>query len=241
MRKGKRILKSKNKRYKTRASLEKRVGKLKRTSEGTLYSPKTKTEYVREGDYYKMVPDKWLLKELNNDLARLRRLNKKTGGLESDIEYVKYLRSEYRQKVKEFNEGKIARPETVSKTEKQIESEIIHDADYFSSENKSKYMKDLSVKNRTQYARYMGVHNVRNEKAYETIVTEGAKLSGMTREEFEGVMFPTGYNEISSYEDYKQWKEKNEQSIKNIFNSRVEEGEITRAEAKQFLKEVGYV
>lgn len=223
--------------YRKRAEL----GKLKKTSTGTYYNPKTKTEYKKTDNGYKMVTDKWLLKEMNNDIRRLQRINKKTGGVSAELEYAKYIKQDYLNSVKAFNKGEIKRPETITRRINLSESEVTTNAEYYSPENKAQYMKDIQEKNKATYSRYLGQHNVNNGKAYDKTIKDASSVLGLSIEETQELLFPSSYNELSKYNEYKKFKEQNTQSVTERVDSRIKSGEISRAEGKSLLKELGYV
>lgn len=223
--------------YRKRAEL----GKLKKTSTGTYYNPQTKTEYKKTDNGYKMVTDKWLLQQMNNDIRRLRRINKKTGGVSAELEYAKYIKQDYLNSVKAFNKGEIKRPETITRRINLSESEVTTNAEYYSPENKAQYMKDIQEKNKATYSRYLGQHNVNNGKAYDKTIKDASRVLGLSIEETQELLFPSSYNELSKYDDYKKFKEQNAQSVTERVSSRIDSGDISTAEGKTLLKELGYV
>lgn len=217
----------------------KSLGKVKKTSSGTLYNPQTKTEYKKVDGGYIMIRDKELMKWFNNELSRLRRLDKKHGGMDKDIDYIKALKDDYTKSIDAFNRGFTARPETVQKREKLLTESVLSTREQYAPSSKSKWLKDLTKKNKIARTRMLGEHEVRNEKEYDRIIKKGASLLGLSNNEFESLLYPTQANEKSEYIDIKEHQKQNEPTIKSILNERVKNGDIGKSDASNFLKEIG--
>ena len=215
------------------------IGKYKRSGKGRIYQPSTQTEFKKVAPgKWEMIPDTEVLKWFKQAEQRITsRRNKgafKGVNFSKELNQLRHARKNYLQSIKDFNEGKIKRTLTVGRREKALVDKAISIQHVFSKENKEKLVKNVHINNKIAHSRMLGRDNVYNDKLYDEAVADAMKTLGCTREEAIGYLFPSGFDEMSSYEEFKKNKENKKASIQDILNQRVKDGTITATDKDNF-------
>lgn len=156
---------------------------------------------------------------------------KDIGELEREIESVI-------TEVQKFNKGEIKRPQTVMRHVKAAETSITETAEYFTPENVETVVSTAKIQNKIMYARFRGKHGVNNQKAYDDMIKKTSNWLGISEEDATTLLFPSGAEEKSKYEDFERMKQTSNDTIMGMLNARVKSGEIKtrdRTNAKKLL------
>lgn len=220
----------------------KEIGKYKRTGrKGFIYQPSTRTEYKKVAPgKWEMIPDtevlKWFKQAEQRITSRRDKGAYKGVKFKRELDYLRHARKEYLQGVKDFNEGKITRPGTVAKREKRLTEKALEYQKVFSRENREELVKTTYIKNKIAYSRMLGRDNVYNEKLYDQAIADTMKTLGVDREEATELLFPSGFEERSEYEEFKKNKKENKATIFDRLNERVSSGAISSLDKANYVE-----
>ena len=218
------------------------IGKYKRTSvKGEVYQASTGTTYKKVAPgKWEMIPDTEVLKWLKQAERRITsRRNKgpyKGVKFKRELDYLRHARKEYLQAVKDFNSGKITRPITVARREKRLTDKALEYQKVFSRENREELIKTTQIKNKIAYSRMLGRDNVYNDKLYDQVIADTMKTLGVDREEATELLFPSGFEERSEYEEFKKNKKENKATIFDRLNERVSSGAISSLDKANYVE-----
>lgn len=208
------------------------VKRLKKTTSGTYYDPQSRQEFSKTKKGYNMVIGKYEKSQHQQNVKRLRNLNKKYGGaFNYELNEEQRRWNEYKESIKQFNKGEISRPSTVKRRFQDWNKASIEQSVTYSKGSK-KIATIVEDKKKVEIMRKTGKHGIYNGKAYDDYIKTVADKLDLSFEETEELIFPyrDEVGELDSDQIKRYMNQTKTKTIDDVISEKRERKDISEAE-----------
>lgn len=212
---------------------------LKKTSEG-YYDKESHLLFTKDKDGLKIIISEYDKELFNNQKKRLLALEKKYNvSLKSELNDLKDAFDEYKEYVKRFNNRDVKWSSTVESRYKTFEKATMKHEKIFGNINMSKETKkqfSVYVENKKKVmilrmSGHKGVFDNNVNSMFDSYLQTFSDKLGVSKDEVKGLLFPTGLEETSSYDEMIEVLDGAYYNMQDLIEEKVNEGVITEYDA----------